>query len=142
MIFTLAPAIVVTLLIGGGIMFLLASADPTLKTKGWNVIKYAVLGYIIILSAWVLVNTFLNVIGVAEWTGLRSWWKLEVQENSQTVKPIGDGEEIEVIGSKELVPIRQLYQFSATATGPFQHYVINNKLYKMGRCQSDSTPSI
>jgi len=37
----------------------------------------ALLGLAIILSSWILVSTFLEVMGVASWTGFGRWWEID-----------------------------------------------------------------
>jgi hypothetical protein len=71
---TLAPILVALMIVIGGFYVLLSGSSGGIQ-KGKDMIKWAVIGYIIILLAWVIVNTFFVLIGVQEWTGLRRWWE-------------------------------------------------------------------
>lgn len=146
-IFTISPAIVVALLIIAGIMMLLASADPALKARSKNAMKYALLGYILVLSAWLIINTFLNVVGVAEWTGLRNWWQIDVNTSGQPklVKDVSGGTKIKVRGARggsvalgsnddndDIDSLREQIPQD-------DHYIINNRLYFKKECPSASS---
>ncbi len=71
----LAPIIVGIMVILGGGYVMIAGVDPAKMKKGTDMITAAIVGLIIIFVAWVLLNTFLTSMGVAEWTGLEDWWQ-------------------------------------------------------------------
>ena len=61
----------------GGIMFVTAGGNPQRVANAKKIITTTVLGVVIILGAWLIVNTVLMLIGVADWTGLETgWWKI------------------------------------------------------------------
>jgi hypothetical protein len=82
----------------GGFMFVFAYLFPdmilpgSLNVKGGSallmqakrVIMSAIFGLVIIFAAWIIINTFFQVIGVADWTGLKGgWWKIECPITNQ-----------------------------------------------------------
>ncbi|PIR71560.1 MAG: hypothetical protein COU43_01940 [Candidatus Nealsonbacteria bacterium CG10_big_fil_rev_8_21_14_0_10_37_25] len=43
------------------------------KSLIWSV----VIGLIIIYGAWLIVSLFFQIIGIAEWTDLKTWWQIK-----------------------------------------------------------------
>jgi len=70
----IVPPIAVLMMMVIGVMFFLASGDPGKVKKAQDLIKSLVIGLFVIYGAWIIVNTFLIGMGVAEWTGLTSGW--------------------------------------------------------------------
>jgi len=70
------PIIAPIFLVIGGIYLLVARGDPGMFTKGKDVLTATVIGLIIVYTAWVLLSTVLTFLGVANWTGLGSWWQI------------------------------------------------------------------
>jgi len=70
----LVPAIAVLMLLIGGIMFFFAGGNPQTLSQAKSVITATVMGLVIIFAAWLIVNTFFGMIGVASWTGLQGGW--------------------------------------------------------------------
>ena len=66
----LVPIIAVLMLVIGGLMFFFSAGSPGNLAKAKSVITSTVLGLMIVYVAWIMVNTFFVIIGVAEWTGL------------------------------------------------------------------------
>jgi len=73
----LTPIIASLILVIGGFYLLTAGPSPEKVSQAKSIITAAVIGIVIIFVAWVFLNTFLDAIGVAEWTGLKTWWKIE-----------------------------------------------------------------
>jgi len=73
----LAPIVGGLMLVIGGLYLLAAGPSPEKVSQAKSIITSIVIGLIIIFVAWVFLNTFLDAIGVAEWTGLKTWWKIE-----------------------------------------------------------------
>ncbi len=71
----LTPIISGIMLILGGFYFMIAGVDPTKMQKGKDIAKAAIIGLVVIFVSWILLNTFLTNMGVAEWTGLDTWWE-------------------------------------------------------------------
>ena len=71
-ILTLTPVVAVLMLVIGGMMFFFAGTDPGMLEKAKKIITSTVIGLVIIFTAWIVISTFLNYIGVMEWTGLGS----------------------------------------------------------------------
>jgi hypothetical protein len=73
----LTPIIAGLMLVLGGIYMLTAGPSPERMSQAKSIITAVVIGLVIIFLAWVFLNTFLDAIGVAEWTGLGTWWKIK-----------------------------------------------------------------
>jgi hypothetical protein len=67
------PPVATIMFLYGGIVFYTSGGNPERTNKGKDIIKYAVIGIVIIYSAWIIVGAFLGAIGVAGWTGLGTW---------------------------------------------------------------------
>jgi len=74
----------------GGFMYIFAYVGPSLVLPGGGkggpallnqakkLITAVIIGLVITFAAWIIVNTFFMIIGVASWTGLESgWFKIE-----------------------------------------------------------------
>jgi len=72
-IFQLAPILVTVMVAIGGFKMLIAAGNPGKYGEGVSLIKNALIGYAIVLVSMLLVNTVLQQIGVAQWTGLLDW---------------------------------------------------------------------
>ena len=72
-LFTIVPALAVLMLVLAGIMFFFAGGKPELLAKGKSLIKAVVIGLIITYGAYLIVATFLTVLGVADWVQLSDW---------------------------------------------------------------------
>ena len=73
----LAPIVAILVLVIGGLYLLTAGSSPERVSKAKSIITSVVIGLVIIFVAWVFLNTFLDAIGVAEWTGLKTWWEIK-----------------------------------------------------------------
>lgn len=69
----IVPPIAALMLVVGGIMFYLAGGNPQLMTQARNLIKYAVIGLVVIYGAYLIIGTVLTMVGVEEWTTLDKW---------------------------------------------------------------------
>ena len=69
----IVPPIAALMLVVGGIMFYFAGGNPQLMTQARNLIKYAVIGLVVIYGAYLIVGTVLTVVEVQEWTTLNKW---------------------------------------------------------------------
>jgi len=72
----LAPIAVGLMIVIGGFYFLAAGPSPEKVNQAKSVITAAIIGLVIVFIAWIFLNTFLDMIGVATWTGLGNWWKI------------------------------------------------------------------
>ena len=75
----LAPLVAVLMLTFGGLLFVLSQFDIVslgifVQAKG--IVTAVVVGLVIIFGGWVLLNAFLLTIGMADWTGLGTWWEI------------------------------------------------------------------
>jgi sorbitol-specific phosphotransferase system component IIBC len=79
-LFKIIPVVAALMLVVGGIMFFLAGGSPETLGKAKKLLTSVIMGLIIVYGAWIFVNTFFMLIGVADWTGLtEGWWKIECQ---------------------------------------------------------------
>jgi len=86
-LFQIVPPLAGLIIAIGG--FLLISAytgitegGPQSLNRAKALFKAVVIGLFIIYGAWIIINTFFMVIGVAEWTGLKEgWWKIECESS-------------------------------------------------------------
>jgi predicted small integral membrane protein len=73
----IVPPVATIMFLYGGILFYTSGGVPEKVNKAKEVMIYTVFGLIIIYSAWVVIGAFLNAIGVADWTGLTTWWEID-----------------------------------------------------------------
>lgn len=75
-IFQLAPILVTLMVAVGGFLMLTAAGSAGRFAKGIDFIKNALIGYVIVLASWLIVNTVLQQLGAASWTGLGTWYEI------------------------------------------------------------------
>ncbi len=73
----MVPVIAVLMITIGGIYYFFAGADPGALETGKKILTSTIWGLIIIFSAFLLIGTILNAIGLASWTQdiYRNWWQ-------------------------------------------------------------------
>jgi len=71
---TVVPPIATIIFIVGGISFYLAGANPGQFEKAKSVLTAAIIGLVIIYTSWIIVNTTLTALGVADWVGFGTGW--------------------------------------------------------------------
>jgi len=71
------PLIAVLKFVIAGSKLLLAGGDPGAMVKIKTEITNTVLIIMLAFGAWVIVNTVLGVMEVADWTGLGEWWNID-----------------------------------------------------------------
>ena len=71
----LVPPIGVLMLVIGGVMFFMAAGNPAGISKAKSLLTSVIIGLIIIYGAYLLISAFFTIIGVNEWTGLKTWFK-------------------------------------------------------------------
>ncbi len=76
----LVPLTALFMIVLGGAMFILSRLEIVpinIFSQAKQIVTAVFVGLVIIFSSWVFLNTFLTVIGVAEWTGLGdNWWEI------------------------------------------------------------------
>lgn len=81
-IFKLVFPIAVLMLVIGGLMYVgaileVAPGGFQTLTQAKNILGSVFIGLLIIFSAWLSINLFFQLIGVAGWTGLtQNWWRI------------------------------------------------------------------
>lgn len=73
-LFVWMPLIIVILITWGGVLIMVSGQNPSQRLRGKQIIQWALIGYAVMLFAWIIVNTFLSVIGIADWNGIGNWW--------------------------------------------------------------------
>jgi len=76
-VFKMVPIVAVLMLMIGGGMFFFSAEDTTLIQKGKSLIKTTIIGIVIVYGAFLIVGTFLNFLGLADWTQeiYKNWWE-------------------------------------------------------------------
>jgi len=74
--FEIIAFIAVVMAIVGGIFFFFAGTSPEALRRAKGIIISVVIGIAIILSAWVIVNTIFDQLGVIETEGWQ-WWNIQ-----------------------------------------------------------------
>jgi len=73
----IVPALAALMIAVGGFIYIVSRADPKMLELSKQIFTSVVYGLSIIYGAWVFVNLFFQLIGVAKWTGLSSgWWQI------------------------------------------------------------------
>ena len=85
-LFKIVPPLAALMLAIGGFMYIFAyfgggeiggKGGPALLSQANKLLTSVVWGLLIIFGAWIFVNTFFMLIGVADWTGLKGgWWQI------------------------------------------------------------------
>ena len=75
-LFCITPLIAALMIIIAGVWFLATGGSPEFYSQAKSVLTAAVIGLVIVLVAWVFLNTFLDALDIVEWTGLKSWWQV------------------------------------------------------------------
>ena len=73
------PIIATLILVFSGLMFLDASGSPEKTQKVKSLITSVLLGLVIIYGAYLIISLFFTMIGVADWTGLKTWFEYPCQ---------------------------------------------------------------
>jgi len=58
------------------VMYVISQGKPEMLSRVKSLFAAIIIGLVIIYGAWLVVNLFLTTIGVAEWTGLGTWWEI------------------------------------------------------------------
>jgi hypothetical protein len=74
----LAPILGVLFIVLGGFLILTSRGSPTQFNQGKLFIIWALLGFAIMLIAWILINSVFSVLKLQDWTGLKvgEWWQV------------------------------------------------------------------
>ena len=79
-LFTIVPPLAALFLVIGGVMFFIAGANPSFLQTAKKLLTSVAIGLLVTYGAWVIVNTFFMLIGVAQAGNfgfdLRQWWKI------------------------------------------------------------------
>jgi len=80
-LFCIVPPLAALMIAIGGFYLIFSGENPENVKKGGGIIKATLIGLLIVFSAWLVVNLFFQLIGVADWTGLKSWWQINCPIN-------------------------------------------------------------
>jgi hypothetical protein len=76
----IVPILTAVMITVGGFMYVISQGKPETLSKVRSLFTAIVIGLVMIYGAWAIVNTFLMIIGVQGWTGLREgWWQINCQ---------------------------------------------------------------
>ncbi|MDP2641532.1 MAG: hypothetical protein Q8P39_03365 [Candidatus Yanofskybacteria bacterium] len=74
--FAIVPLLATLFTVIGGAHLLLGGNNPGLLQRGNEILKATVIGLVIIYGAWLFIGALMTGLGVAEWTGLRTWFEI------------------------------------------------------------------
>ena len=73
----IVPVLAALIIAIGGFIYIVSRADPGMLELSRRIFTSVVYGLLIIYGAWLFVNLFFQLIGVAKWTGLsKGWWQI------------------------------------------------------------------
>jgi len=75
----IVPAVAVLMIAIGGFMYVFAfltEQEAAMLNRAKKVFVSVAIGLAIVYGAYLIINTFFQIIGVAEWTGLRTRWTI------------------------------------------------------------------
>jgi hypothetical protein len=81
----ITPLMTILMFTAAGIMFMLSHMEMLpmdIFSQAKGAITAVIVGLFITFIAWVFLNTFLTIVGIAEWTGLQKWWEIECVPSS------------------------------------------------------------
>ncbi len=120
-LFKLVPPIAILMLVIGGVMFMFAyfggaevipgggAGGPKMLGQAKKLITSVVIGLIIIFAAWIIIDLFFSLIGVAEWTGLQEgWFTINCSTNAQVCPDRLSGESCMGVRAEGKVPCATL----------------------------------
>lgn len=72
------PLVAVVMFVVAGIVFFTAGGNPERVRQAIKLFQGVVIGLVIVYAAWLIVTFILNIVGVADWTGLQNgWYKID-----------------------------------------------------------------
>ncbi len=73
---TLAPILGLLFIVLGGFLILTSRGSPMQFNQGKLFIIWALGGFVLILIAWIIINSIFAVLNLQDWTKLGTWWKV------------------------------------------------------------------
>jgi len=70
-----APLVATLMFVVAGLFLIFSTGDPNMKKKAKDIITATVIGFVLIFTAWLIVDLFFTMIGVADLKG--GWFKIE-----------------------------------------------------------------
>lgn len=75
LLLSLIPILAAIMIAIGGFLYIISRANPDQLTRVKSLLTAVAIGLLIIYGAWIIINTFLVVIGAADWSGFGGrWW--------------------------------------------------------------------
>ena len=74
--FTIVPPIMVLIFSIGGVAFYQGGQSPQKSSFAKKILTSATIGFVLIYGSWFIINLILTAVGVADWTGLGSWFQI------------------------------------------------------------------
>lgn len=63
-----------------GFYLLMGGANPSMHAQGKSVLLAVIMGLVIVYTSWVIIQSILTFMGVAEWAGVQNWWQITCTE--------------------------------------------------------------
>ncbi|MBI2003348.1 MAG: hypothetical protein HYU05_02125 [Candidatus Wildermuthbacteria bacterium] len=60
----------------GGFYLLMGGANPSMHAKGKGILLAVIVGLVIVYTSWIIIQSILTFMGVAEWAGVQNWWQI------------------------------------------------------------------
>lgn len=73
-LFEVVPVLAVLMIVIAGVILMTASENPANVNKAKEVLKTVLIGLVLIYGAWLLINLFFLVIGLADWKMNEGWF--------------------------------------------------------------------
>ena len=73
------PIVAAFLFAWGGFVWLSSMGNPSRIKQGQQILLAAVVGILIVYSAWLFINLFLTSLGVVTFSGTGTWWKFDCE---------------------------------------------------------------
>jgi len=70
----IVPPVATLILIIGGIALYFGGASPEKFNQARSILLSAIIGLVIIYTSWIIVNSTLNAVGIADWVGFGEGW--------------------------------------------------------------------
>ncbi len=69
-VWDLATPLAIIALMVGGIIMMVSAGNPSTFAKGREIVKWAIIGLVLVFCSWVIINGILGILGVSNWAKL------------------------------------------------------------------------
>jgi len=81
LLFKIAGAVALLMFIAGGFMLIISSGNQTYVDRGKEILRAAVIGLVIIFTAWIIINLIIVLLAGPEAGGTifsKDWWEIDL----------------------------------------------------------------